>query len=95
MNDTVQELYRRQQDQHHAMLTSNNAATGVDEKIVEFRIQQMHTDDRVTRLEVRVSSQPAHPAFHCKKKKKKNNNNNNNKTQTHKKNNFLSLSFSC
>ena len=51
MNDTVQEVYRRLGD-HHA--SSNNVFSNVEERIMEFRTQQMHTDDRLTRMEVRV-----------------------------------------
>ena len=54
MNDTVQEVYRRFGDHH---MRSGNVFTDVEEKIMEFRTQQMHTDDRLTRMEVRVGSQ--------------------------------------
>ena len=53
MNDTVQEVYRRFGDHH---MRSSNVFTDVEERIMEFRTQQMHTDDRITRMEVRVSN---------------------------------------
>ena len=52
MNDTVQEVYRRFGDHH---MRSSNVFSDVDERIMEFRTQQMHTDDRITRMEVKVS----------------------------------------
>ena len=54
MNDTVKEVYRRLDDHH---MRSSNVFTDVEEKIMEFRTQQMHTDDRLTRMEVRVGLQ--------------------------------------
>ncbi len=59
MNDTVQEVYRRLSEQRLQTAAASRDAGGatsrdVERRMRDFRNQQLHTDDRVSKLEVKV-----------------------------------------